>query len=78
MVPVDPPPKTDSRAAHRGSRCLIRGESRCVELTPDRRPVIADQNRRNRIGKEINAEIAEIVQGAIVWGWLAEDWKELT
>ena len=34
-------------------------------LTPDHRPVMADQNRRNRIGKEINAEIAEVVREAI-------------
>mgnify|MGYP004045259263 CR=1 FL=1 len=42
-----------------------------------RRSVIAEQIRRNRIGREINTEIAEIEREAIVRGWLAKDWKEL-
>ena len=41
-----------------------------------RRSVIAEQIRRNRIGREINTEIAEIEREAIVRGWLAKDWKE--
>jgi hypothetical protein len=42
-----------------------------------RRSVIAEQKRHNRIGKEIDAEIAAIEREAIVRGWLAKGWKEL-
>ena len=42
-----------------------------------RRPVIAEQKQRNKIGREINAEVAAIEREAIVRGWLAKGWKEL-
>lgn len=42
-----------------------------------RRSVIADQKQRNKIGREINAEVAAIEREAIVRGWLAKGWKEL-
>ena len=40
------------------------------------RSVIAEQIRRNPIGREINAEVAAIEREAIVRGWLAKGCSE--
>ena len=71
-------------------RCRMHGGASTGPRTPDgrqriaaahlrhgrrRRSVIAEQKRRNRIGREIQAEIEAIEADAVARGWLKKNWQ---